>query len=170
MKHVSSTKRDITYSNTHIKGRYQSFVLTLNFYLPCLSAKQLSKECHPDPQPPREAMLPSHPTPPPPPALTPASCSVALVVSVLVVLFDVSGKRDGGWGQQCGMLFLQRQRVGGGGGWRLSSSGLPPKHSEKTKQHLGNVAFLNAEQCVYKLLNRVGTASLVGLVNLSGET
>lgn len=56
-------KKDVTYSRTDIKGRYQSFVLSLNFYLPRLSAKQPSKECHPDPQPPREASLPSHPTP-----------------------------------------------------------------------------------------------------------
>lgn len=66
-----------------------------NFYLPRLSAKQLSKECHPDPQPPREprCLL----TPPPTAALTPASCSLGLVVvvSVLVELCDVGGKRDG---------------------------------------------------------------------------
>lgn len=128
-------KKDVTYSSTDIKGWYQSFVASPNFYLSSLSAKQLCVECHPDPQPPREAMLPSHPTPT---WVTPASCSLGLVMVV-----SVSGALWCGWeevwglGQQCGMLFLWR-----GMGWRLSSSGLPLKHSKKDKAALRQQCLL----------------------------
>lgn len=163
MKSCFFHKKDVTCSSTAIKGRYQSFVLSLNFYLPRLSAKQLSKECLPDPQPPREAMLPSHPTP-------------NYSTNPCILQFRVSGgqcvsgalwcgwEKGLGWGSS-----VECCSSGGGMGWRLSSSGLPLKHSKKTKQHYDHGAFLSRPVCVQHI-SRVGTASFVVLVCLSGET
>lgn len=128
------------------KALYQSFMSSFNFYL---SAKELCKECHPDPQPSREATLPSHPTP----NLSTNPCILQFRVS------DggqcVSGALWCGWeeawglGKQCGMLFLWR-----GMGWRLSSSGLPLKQTKKDKAAL-------RQHCDCKLQSGVGTAGLV---------
>lgn len=60
-------------------------------------------------------------TPPPTIVLTPASCSLGLVVvvNVLVELCDVGGKRDG-----VGAVVWNAVPLEGGMGWRLSSSDL----------------------------------------------
>lgn len=85
------------------------------------SATKLSKECHPVPQPCREAMLSSHPTPNYI-VLTPASCSLGLVVSVLAKLCNVVG----GSSVEC-YSFV------GGMGCRIPSSDLLLKHRQTDK-------------------------------------
>lgn len=73
--------------------------------------------------------------------------------------------RGMGWGQQCGMLFLRR------GGW---VEGYPHQvyHSNTAKRQSSIKATVPfyAGQYVCKLTGRVGTASFVLLVCLSGET
>lgn len=71
-------------------------------------------------------------TPPPTRVITPASCSLGLaaVVSVLVELCDVGGKRLSGRGQPCGMLLLREV------GW-----GVRHGLGQKTKRAQGSGAF-----------------------------
>lgn len=83
------------------KGDINQF--PLYFYLPRLSAKQLSKECHPDPPPHRGATLPSHPTP-------------NHSINPCILQFRVSGGGQRVW---CGW----EERWGGGSSVECCSSG-----------------------------------------------
>ena len=101
-KHISliSKKKMMLLNHTLITVEHQSFGLFPPL-LPLMSLCQTTIQGMSPWPPPTSQRSPAafspHPQPPP---LTPASCSLGLVamVSVLVELCDVGGKRDGGGG------------------------------------------------------------------------
>lgn len=96
------------------------------------SATKLSKECHPDPQPYREATPSSHPTPNHI-VLTLAPCSLGLVVSVFVELCNAGG------GSSVECYFS-----GGGDGLKVSIIRFTLKHGQTDKACLDHWFLLGS--------------------------
>lgn len=101
-----------------------------------MSSQAPLQPLHTQNQPRKGATLPSHPTPNQSNNPCILQFRLSAVVSVLVELCDVGGKRLMGWGQLCGMLLLREV------GW-----GVQHRLGQKTKRAQGLAAFfLNAGQ------------------------
>lgn len=135
----SDHKEDVTYSDTDIKGRYQSCrprELASTFILHASLPNKYPRNVPVTPTP-QSYKPPSLPTPPPVLALFSASCS-----------FSGGGQRVGGalwcgweegwgWGQQCGMLFLWR-----GDGLKVILIRFTTQTSREDMTALGNSTFM----------------------------
>lgn len=131
-------------------------MLAPNFYLACLSAKQLSKECHPDPPTSQhyKPHSPSHPTPNPSanPCILQFRLVVVVVVSVLVELCDVGGKSDGGGGSN---VECCSSREGDGLKVIFVRFTIQTQQKKKDKATLRNCAFVQHSE--YKPLHRANS-------------